>query len=115
MKTNKLYLDNILEGIARVQTYVKGMTAEQLRVNAVTRDAVILRVALIGEAVNHLPNSLTAKYPVIPWSEIVAMRNLLIHEYEGIEDQRMWKVVSEDLKPLKHTVETMLLDEEKKV
>lgn len=113
MKSNLLHLDSILESIDHIRKYVVDMTAEELRQSEVTRDAVILRVALIGEASAHLSKELKDKYPDIPWPDVVGMRNILIHEYEGIDDVRVWNVITERLEPLKKAVESMIKELER--
>lgn len=108
MKSNLLHLESILECIEHIRKYVGGMTPEQLRMNGVVRDAVILRVALIGEAAGHLANDIKDKYPHISWADIVGMRNILIHDYEGIDDTRVWEVITRRMEPLKEAVEEMI-------
>ena len=108
MKSNLLHLDSILECIDHVRKYIGNMTAEELRLNEAVRDAVIFRVALIGEAASHLSDDLKDKYSHIPWSDIVGMRNILIHDYEGIDDVRVWDVITEHLGPLKEAAENMI-------
>lgn len=113
MKSDLLHLDSILESIDHIRKYVGHMTAEELRQSEAMRDAVILRVALIGEAAAHLSDDLIKKYPHIPWSDVVGMRNILIHDYEGIDDARVWNVIMEHLEPLKKAVESMIKELER--
>ena len=63
---------------------------------------------IIGEAAKNLPGSLKNKYDTVPWRQISGMRDVLIHEYAGVLIDRVWKVIEEDLLPLKKTVRKML-------
>ena len=64
-------------------------------------DAVIRNLEIIGEAGKHVPDDLLNRYSEIPWEQMSAMRNLLIHEYFGVDIEIIWKTVVEDLPILK--------------
>ena len=66
------------------------------------------RLEIIGEAVKRIPSELKAKYSEISWKEITGMRDILIHEYSGVKLDRVWKVVTDDLNPLKIIVKKMI-------
>lgn len=65
------------------------------------QDAVIRRIEIIGEAVKNIPDGIKGKYPEIPWKEIAGMRDILIHEYFGIDLELTWEVVTRDIPDLK--------------
>lgn len=69
-----------------------------------TQDAVILNLALIGEAVKRLPPRVIEQFPEIEWNEIAKMRDLLIHHYEGTDLRVVWDTVEHSLPPLRHAV-----------
>ena len=77
------------------------MTFKAFNQDEAIQDAVVRRLEIIGEAVKHLPVSLTKKQPQIPWKQIAGMRDILIHEYAGVSVQTVWKTVTENLEPLK--------------
>jgi uncharacterized protein with HEPN domain len=58
-----------------------------------TQDSVIRRLAVIGEAVNKLPDIEKQKSPETPWEQIVGMRNFLVHEYADVALERLWQTV----------------------
>lgn len=72
------------------------------------QDAVIRNLEVIGEAVKQLPADLRQRYPHIPWRSITALRNVLIHEYFGVDLEIVLRVVQKRLPTLKHHVGVML-------
>jgi len=93
----RLYFDDILESINRIKAYIKGITLEEFLRNDLIFDAVIRNLEVIGEAANKVPDSIKEEYAMIPWQRMVGLRNVLIHEYFGVDREIVWKIVSEDL------------------
>jgi len=61
------------------------------------QDAVIRRIEIIGEASNRIDQTLRDSYPDLPWSQMIGMRNLLIHEYDDVDPEIVWTTVKQDL------------------
>lgn len=72
------------------------------------QDAVIRNLEVIGEAVKNLSSDLRRRHPAIPWRGITALRNVLIHEYFGVDLEIVWRVVSRRLPTLKGSVLKLL-------
>ena len=108
MKEAKVYLEDILESIGKIEHYVSDLTAMKFADNSAMQDAVMRRLEIIGEAVKHLSDELKASQPNIPWKDIAGMRDILIHEYAGVQLGRIWRTVQNDLPPLKTAVKKML-------
>jgi uncharacterized protein with HEPN domain len=104
------YLNDILESITDIEDFTKGMTFEVFSKDRKTIKAVVRSLEVIGEAANKIPNNIQENYPEIPWTEIVGMRNRLIHEYFGVDIDIVWETIKEDLDPLKAVVKKMLSD-----
>ncbi len=77
-----------------------------------TIDAVIHNFTVIGEAARHVPDTITDKYPNIPWRLMGDMRNITVHEYWGVEISTIWKTIHDDLPPLEPDLQ-QILDSEK--
>jgi uncharacterized protein with HEPN domain len=80
------------------------MTRESFSRDKKTIKAVVRSLEVIGEAANKIPQNIRDSYPEIPWLEIIAMRNRLIHEYFGIDLDIIWQTIEEDLDPLDRIV-----------
>jgi uncharacterized protein with HEPN domain len=97
----RVYIEEILECIAKIEEYTKGITEDSFYGNTQIQDAVIRRLEIMGEAVKGVPAEFREKYPEIPWRKISGMRDFLIHEYFGVNLERVWKVAKEDVVELK--------------
>jgi len=93
----RLYLDDILEAIARVGEYVSGMSYQDFVGDRKTVDAVVRNLEIIGEAARSLPEGTRDLAPDIEWRKIVGLRNLLMHEYFGVNTAIVWDVVQNKL------------------
>lgn len=107
-QSQELYLRDILESGLAIQQYVKGIqfvdfVADRMRVAATIREFEI-----IGEAVGKLSTDTKAQQPHLPWQDIKDFRNLLIHEYFGVDLQIIWNVIGEELLALLEGVQQML-------
>ncbi len=103
-----LYLTHILESIEWIEKDIAGLTFEQFLSNVPIQDAVIRRLEIIGEATRNLPSELKLTHPEIKWAEIAGMRNVLIHEYFGVNVERVWETVQQDIPHLKNAVQRLL-------
>lgn len=106
----RLYLDDILQSLDLIRQHTKDTTEEGFYRNLLVQDAVIRRLEIIGEAARHIPARLRDKHPEIPWLDIVGMRNILAHEYFGVQLRRAWKVVQQDLPILRDSITKMKED-----
>jgi uncharacterized protein with HEPN domain len=104
----KFRLEDINEALDRIGEYLKDMEYSSWAKDRKTIDAVIRNLEIIGEAANHIPESIQEKYIEVPWFQMKGMRNLLIHEYFGVDVDVLWQTVNEDLPRLKIQIQTLI-------
>jgi uncharacterized protein with HEPN domain len=97
----KTYIEDIITAIKKIEKYVAGMTKEDLIKNELVQDAVVRNLEVIGEAVKKIPDDIRNNYTDIPWKKIAGLRDILVHEYFGINMNIVWDVVENKLQPLK--------------
>jgi len=107
-KDPKVFFKHILDSIATIEEYIKGVSEDKFYSNRQIIDAVVRNFEIIGEATKNLPKNLKANTPHIPWGKMAGMRNNLIHEYFGVDKQEIWKTIKEDLPDLKKEIEILL-------
>jgi uncharacterized protein with HEPN domain len=99
-----IFLKHILESIALIEEYVKDTTEDEFLSNPQQQDAVIRRIEIIGEAIKNIPAEFKQGHPDIPWRAISGMRDILIHEYFGIDLKLTWRVVRFKIPELKEKI-----------
>jgi len=107
MREPKERLRDILDAIANIERYA-ARGQEAFEQEELIRTWVLYHIQLIGEAAARLGKAFHESHPEIPWAQTVAMRNLLIHEYFGVDLQEVWRTVERDLPVLKHQIEALL-------
>lgn len=111
MKTPRDYRDFLADILAACQSiieFVAGMDLVAYLADEKTRFAVMRGYEIMGEAVRHLPDSVKAAAPDIPWATMAAVRNRVIHAYFGIDDTILFTTIEAELKPLLPRLEALL-------
>lgn len=105
-----VYLEDILESIDRIEEYTKDISEDEFYSNVQLQDSVIRRFEIIGEAVKQIPQDLKDKYAEIPWKKISGTRDVLIHEYFGVNLKRIWDTIQKNILPFKKQLKQILKD-----
>jgi len=101
-RDTQVYIEDILEAITKIEEYMKGLKSdEEFYNNTQIQDAILRRLEIIGEPVKNITEKFRRQYPDIPWKQIAGMRDILTHEYVGVNLKRALKVVKEDMVDLK--------------
>ena len=103
-KDYRVYLDDILEAIEKIEKYTKGMAYENFVKSDLVIDAVVRNLEIIGEAVKSLSSEIKRKYTKIEWRKIAGLRDILIHEYSGIDTKILWDIVSNKIPEFKKSI-----------
>ncbi|MFN5170783.1 MAG: DUF86 domain-containing protein [Cyclobacteriaceae bacterium] len=101
MKDHRVFVLHILNAISRVEQYIENVSEEEFYRNILIQDAVIRNIQIIDEASKKFDEAFFSANPQIPWRQIGAMRNKLVHEYFGVDLPSVWTVVVADLPQLK--------------
>jgi uncharacterized protein with HEPN domain len=108
----KIYVEDILGAIARIDEYLDGLTFSQFVEDQKTVDAVIRNFAIIGEAAKYVPASLKKKHPEIRWKKMAGMRDKVIHQYFGVSLKILWETAKHDFPISKPLLEQLLKENE---
>lgn len=101
-------LEDIVERIAMIRSFVDGYDAERFAGDAKTFEAVVRCLEVVGAAVRNVPEHVLAREPSIPWRQIKAARNVLAHDYQLIDDQAVWRMATTRLDELEPVVRRLL-------
>jgi uncharacterized protein with HEPN domain len=110
MKDDRTYLLHILDAIEKIERYIATADFGSFSNDDMMVDAVVRELEIIGEASGNLSDSFQDKQFEIPWYKIKAMRNVLIHEYFGINLKVVWDTCKNDMPSLKTFIEKVLND-----
>ena len=94
-------IDDIIEAINKIERYITDIDFDSWQHDEKTVDAVIRNIEVIGEASSHLPIEIQEQYKDVPWGMMKGIRNILAHEYFGVDLEIIWKTVKDDLPILK--------------
>ena len=107
MKDDAVYLKHILESIGRIEENTRDGREKFLQTHTL-QDAVLRNLQTLSESTQCLSDALKEKRPEIEWKRVAAFRNILVHDYLGIDIERVWDIVQRDVPALKHAAEAFL-------
>ena len=108
-----LFLEDILNSIEKLEKYTKNLDFKAFSENEMVIDAVVRNLEIIGEAVTNVSPDVQKKYPEVEWKEAKGFRNILIHDYFGIDLESVWDTINDDIPLLKKHIAKVLKEENK--
>jgi uncharacterized protein with HEPN domain len=93
-------LRDILDAIGAIEAYLVA-SYDQFLADTKTQDAILYNLIIIGEAANQISNDFQERYDKIPWSAMIGTRNIIVHGYDQVKLQIVWKILQRDLESLK--------------
>lgn len=106
-RSHKLFLEDILVSIHKIQNYVGDDSLDALIKNGMKIDAIVRNFEIIGEASRNVPQEIKDKYPFVEWRKIADFRNILAHEYFGVDYEIMWDIIKNKLPGLVNDIKTI--------
>lgn len=103
-----LYLGDIQESCEKVLRFTKGMTYKDFVHDELHFDAVLRNLEIIGEAVKNVSEETRGKHPQVKWRKIAGFRDIVAHEYFGVNEETVWDIVENEIPALLETVKTIL-------
>ena len=103
-----LFLGDIEESCEKVLRFTKGMTYKEFVHDDLHFDAVLRNLEIIGEAVKNISEETRQKHPQIKWRKIAAFRDIVAHEYFGVNEETIWDIIKNEIPFLLSVVKVML-------
>lgn len=107
-RETKLLIEDVIDSIKKIEKYIQHFTKEQFLKSDQLQDAIVRRLEIIGEATKNIPEDVRKTAPEIQWSKISGMRNIIVHDYFGINLERVWETIHKDLPFLKKEMSELL-------
>ena len=104
MKDDRLYLIHLSESIAKIESYTNDLNSDTFMQNTLVQDAVLRNLQVFAESAQRLSEEFKTQHPQIEWYKVAGLRNILVHDYFGIDLETVWAVVAEKLPELKAVV-----------
>ncbi len=108
MKDDKLYLIHISECIERIESYVSRTDKKMFMTSSLVQDAVVRNLQVMAESAQRLSDKAKHSHPGIDWYRIAGFRNILVHDYLGIDMETVWNIIEKEIPALKAAVRTMM-------
>lgn len=107
----KILFEDIIEGINKIEEYIKDLPFEDFSHNTLIVDAVVRNIEIIGEASKNIPPEIQNKFKDIPWQKIKGIRNRIVHEYFSVDISIIWYIAQNELESLKNVLTKHLKDD----
>lgn len=93
----ELLLQDMLNAARKISRYTQSLSQQQFLASDITVDAVVRNLEIIGEAARQLPEAYTGQHPHIPWRQLAGLRNRIVHDYSGLDEEMIWHIIHADL------------------
>lgn len=107
-REHKAYCQDILDCIRKIENYTTDFSFDRFTGNELVQDGVVRNLEIIGEAVKKLPDEFKLKRTHIPWRNIAGLRDIIAHDYFGLDFEIIWDVIKNKLPQLKEAVSEIL-------
>src|SRR5262245_27336580 len=108
MARDETILLDIANAACLIHVFIQGMTKEAFLDDLKTQSAVLYQVTVIGEAVKRLTQAFRERHPILPWALMAGMRDHLIHEYDAVDQEEVWRTATRDVPEVLIKLEPLL-------
>ncbi|OGD07576.1 hypothetical protein A3H89_00970 [Candidatus Amesbacteria bacterium RIFCSPLOWO2_02_FULL_48_11] len=99
-----VYLEHVMDAISKVEEYITGIDEAKFKSTSLVQDGVIRQIEIIGEALGNVSRVFRENYSYLPWDDAIGMRDKLIHDYMGVDLEKVWETATLDIPRLKDWV-----------
>lgn len=103
-----VYLEDILDAASRIESYLEDAELDRFLSDTLLQDAVVRNLEVIGEAAKGVPENVRSEMPDVEWRKIAGMRDVLIHDYAGIDLEMVWEAATSKVPPLSRSIRRYL-------
>jgi uncharacterized protein with HEPN domain len=108
LRAYNLYLADIAGAVEKILEYTKDYDYRKFSGDTLRVDAVVRNLEVIGEAAKHIPKKVKEQYPDVDWRAMAGMRDIITHEYFGVDLKIIWKTIRDQLPKLKKQIDLIL-------
>lgn len=108
MRPERLYLTDIVEAVDAIARFLQGVDETAFMQDELRQSAVLQKLIVIGEAASRLPRTFTEQHPEIPWPDIIAFRNIAVHEYFAVDWRIVWVTATQEVPLLREQMARLL-------
>lgn len=114
MKGNRVYVQHIFDAILAIEKFLENIPKKEFLKSDLIQSAVMRKIEIMGEASKNLKDTFKRRYNLIPWKRIAGMRDKLIHQYFGVDVERVWEVTQKDIPLIKEQIYKIVKEIDKK-
>ncbi len=108
------WLLDMLQSARKALEYANGLSENQFMTDSLRQDAILRQLTILGEASKKISNEMRAAHPEIPWRKVAGFRDVVVHDYFGVDLKEVWRIIQGDLPALAKLLEPLVPPEEGK-
>lgn len=110
VRDDRLTLGQMLDTVRRIQAVVRGQTRQAFDADEVRQLALLHLIQMLGEAASRTSAAFRDGHPELPWAQLVGIRNRIVHGYDHVDPDIIWRVTTEDVEPVLAALERILTE-----